>query len=225
MFLLAWNWINYMDAKLSEYCWASDRAECSHKYLLSPIEKSLIRFSRHTNQANLRIFDAGCGNGSIAGKLMERGHSVSGCDISEKGISLARQHYPAGRFEVASVYDDLTNIFGCGWDVVISSEVIEHLYYPRLFTKNIASLLHPGGLLVITTPYHSYLKNLALSLAGAMDNHFTALWDGGHVKFWSYKTLRTLLAESGFKQFHFSGAGRVPFLWKSMVVSAIYKQV
>jgi 2-polyprenyl-6-hydroxyphenyl methylase/3-demethylubiquinone-9 3-methyltransferase len=73
---------------------------------------------------------------------------------------------------------------------------------------------------VLTTPYHGYLKNLALAVTGAMDAHFTALWDGGHIKFWSYRTLRQLLQEFGFGHCEFRGAGRWPALWKSMVVTA-----
>ena len=53
-----------------------------------------------------------------------------------------------------------------------------------------------------------------------MDSHFTALWDGGHIKFWSRRTLSLLLDECGFQIIDFEGAGRVPFLWKSMIVVA-----
>jgi hypothetical protein len=53
-----------------------------------------------------------------------------------------------------------------------------------------------------------------------MDNHYSALWDGGHIKFWSRSTLTTLLQEHGFRVIRFEGAGRVPLLWKSMIVTA-----
>jgi len=43
---------------------------------------------------------------------------------------------------------------------------------------------------------------------------------GGHIKFWSRATLTALLAEEGFTVAHFEGAGRLPYLWKSMVVVA-----
>lgn len=82
-------------------------------------------------------------------------------------------------------------------------------------------MLRPGGLFIITTPYHGYFKNLVMAVTGKMDNHFTVLWDGGHIKFWSYKTLSTLLQENGFRVDHFYGAGRFPWLWKSMVLAAV----
>ena len=45
-------------------------------------------------------------------------------------------------------------------------------------------------------------------------------WDGGHIKFWSCTTVSQLLNESGFRIVRFIGAGRLPFLWKSMIVVA-----
>ncbi len=53
-----------------------------------------------------------------------------------------------------------------------------------------------------------------------MDKHLTVLWDGGHMKFWSKKTLRKLLEEQGFQVMRFVGCGRFPYLWKSMIVES-----
>jgi len=99
-------------------------------------------------------------------------------------------------------------------------EVVEHLTNPRALARNAYTVLAAGGLLVMTTPYHSYIKNLALAISGKLDSHFTALWDGGHIKFWSWPTLRALLAEAGLQDIALHGAGRIPWLWKSMVVTA-----
>jgi 2-polyprenyl-6-hydroxyphenyl methylase/3-demethylubiquinone-9 3-methyltransferase len=72
---------------------------------------------------------------------------------------------------------------------------------------------------VVTTPYNGYLKNVALAVSGSMDRHWTVLWDGGHIKFWSWKTIRAVLEEGGFVSPRFTGTGRIRFLWKSMVVT------
>jgi 2-polyprenyl-6-hydroxyphenyl methylase/3-demethylubiquinone-9 3-methyltransferase len=53
-----------------------------------------------------------------------------------------------------------------------------------------------------------------------MDDHFTALWDYGHIKFWSMKTLRQLLVEAGFVDIRFMRVGRIPALAKSMIAIA-----
>jgi 2-polyprenyl-6-hydroxyphenyl methylase/3-demethylubiquinone-9 3-methyltransferase len=104
--------------------------------------------------------------------------------------------------------------------MVLSLEVIEHVYAPRQFAKRIYDLLEPGGVAIISTPYNGYLKNLAIALLGETDRHYTVLWDNGHIKFWSVKTLGRLLAEAGFQDIKFLRVGRIPALAKSMIATA-----
>jgi SAM-dependent methyltransferase len=106
------------------------------------------------------------------------------------------------------------------FDVVISSDVIEHLFYPKELARFAKQCLKPNGQLIVTTPYHGYWKNLALALLNAMDRHHSVLWDGGHIKFFSVKTLSQLLNEEGFNDIQFKFAGRLPYLWKGMLASA-----
>jgi SAM-dependent methyltransferase len=107
-----------------------------------------------------------------------------------------------------------------GFDVVISTEVIEHLFLQAARPRFAASVLKPGGYLIVTTPYHGYFKNLLICLLGKWDSHHTPLWDGGHIKFWSFNSLSALFCSNGFDVVGFKGAGRVFGLWKSMVVTA-----
>lgn len=53
-----------------------------------------------------------------------------------------------------------------------------------------------------------------------MDAHLTALWDHGHIKFWSMRTLAILLEEAGFCDIRFERVGRIPALAKSMIAVA-----
>jgi ubiquinone biosynthesis O-methyltransferase len=165
------------------------------------------------------LLDIGCGNGALTASLAQRGAAVTGMDLSESGIALARAAHPDVRFEVGSVYDDLRARFGT-FDRVVALEVIEHLFDPRTFLRRAFEALKPGGRLVLSTPYHGYLKNVVLALSGKLDAHFTVLWDGGHIKFFSERTLAAMLQEAGFVDLRFQGAGRVPLLWKSLVASA-----
>lgn len=207
---------------IPDYGWTDAQGEASHAY----IGRAVCRALRHAADdagrplASLRMFDAGCGNGALLRTLAPLVRERAGCDASEAGIAIARRSNPDARIERLSVYDDLRAVYGAGWDVVVSTEVIEHLYSPRVFVARARELLAPNGTLILSTPYHGYLKNLALAASNRFDAHMTALWDGGHIKFWSYATLRQLLREQGFARFRFIGAGRVPWLWKSMVVSA-----
>jgi 2-polyprenyl-3-methyl-5-hydroxy-6-metoxy-1,4-benzoquinol methylase len=208
------------EAPLTDYGWHDTRAEDSHAYLAPVVLAALERVVAGVRGRPPRIFDAGCGNGALLGRMHERGWLVAGCDASPSGVTHARTALgPSVRIECASVYDDLAHTFGADWDIVVSTEVIEHLYSPRAFVQRVKGLLAPGGHLILSTPYHGYLKNLVMAAAGKLDAHFTALWDGGHIKFWSQRTLQTLLVEQGFGPCTLLGAGRLPYLWKSMVVT------
>jgi 2-polyprenyl-6-hydroxyphenyl methylase/3-demethylubiquinone-9 3-methyltransferase len=154
--------------------------------------------------------------------FQDRGWRLYGSDFSTTGIEIARQNFPGINFSLGdaeSVPEDLAKLAG-QFDVVLNTEVIEHVYNPRGLLKTCYSLLKPGGRLVLTTPYHGYLKNLMLAVTGKMDTHFTVLWDHGHIKFWSHKTIREALTEAGFTNITISGAGRLRWFWKSMVVRA-----
>lgn len=59
-----------------------------------------------------------------------------------------------------------------------------------------------------------------MATTGTLDAHFTALWDHGHIKFWSRATLRALLQEAGFVDIRFERVGRIPPLAKSMIAVA-----
>jgi 2-polyprenyl-3-methyl-5-hydroxy-6-metoxy-1,4-benzoquinol methylase len=181
------------------------------------IGDSVLKALREAGAGPL-VLDAGCGNGDLARVLSGMGYTVFGVDADPAGVQIAREKVPDGNFQVASFFEDppISNM-----DCVVSTEVIEHLYFPRSLIDYSFKALKPGGVLVISTPYHGYLKNLALALAGKWDHHHHPLRDGGHVKFFSRITLEALLSRAGFQVVRFAGAGRMPFLWKSMIVSAI----
>lgn len=165
-----------------------------------------------------RVLDAGCGNGYLTGLLADRGFLCHGVDPSNSGIDVARRAYPAASFACL----DLTRepLDPCSFDAAACMEVIEHVYAPRQLLAGLLEALKPGGRLVLSTPYHGYLKNLAVLAGGRFDRHFNPLWDHGHIKFFSKHTLGTALREAGFIDISIRGLGRVPGLWKTMVATA-----
>jgi hypothetical protein len=58
-----------------------------------------------------------------------------------------------------------------------------------------------------------------ISLFNNGEHHANSLRDGGHIKFWSQRTLAKLLMETGFTNIQFRGTGRLPYLWMTMVMS------
>lgn len=166
------------------------------------------------------ICDLGCGNGYISGRLASMGYKVMGIDASASGIEIAARTHPTVRFAHAVIDSELGSAIGSKFDLVISSDVIEHLYRPASLLAAARSLLKPSGTLIVGTPYHGYLKNLVLALTGKMDAHFSVLHDGGHIKFFSVKTLSDLVSNSGFTDLRFTFYGRAPMLWKNMICVA-----
>jgi 2-polyprenyl-3-methyl-5-hydroxy-6-metoxy-1,4-benzoquinol methylase len=166
------------------------------------------------------ICDLGCGNGHIAGRLGLHGYEVTGIDASRSGIQIAQQTYPSARFIEAMIDRELEQLGLSSFDLVISSDVIEHLYRPSDLLEAAGSLLKPGGHILLGTPYHGYLKNLALAVSGRMDSHFSALHDGGHIKFFSVNTLSQLMTAHSFEDPSFTFYGRAPLLWKNMICHA-----
>ena len=167
------------------------------------------------------ICDLGCGNGHISGRLAALDYQVTGVDGSSSGIRIARHMYPEVNFVETLIDRALPQrIEAEEFDLVISSDVIEHMYRPSDLLEAAFSLLKPSGQILIGTPYHGYLKNLVLAASGKMDAHFSALHDGGHIKFFSVRTLSSLLTTHSFVDLHFSFYGRAPLLWKNMICHA-----
>src|SRR6185295_7271936 len=96
------------------------------------------------------------------------------------------------------------------FDLVVSSDVIEHMYRPSDLLEAARAALKPGGQILLGTPYHGYLKNLVLAATGKMDAHFSVLHNGGHIKFFSVQTLSKLMGAHGFGDLSFTFYGRAP---------------
>jgi 2-polyprenyl-6-hydroxyphenyl methylase/3-demethylubiquinone-9 3-methyltransferase len=199
--------------KISDYHYVASGATWPHTYLLPVF---LAALARHVPKG-AKTFEIGAGNGHIAGELTKLGYQVFGIEPSHEGVRIARQAAPRATIVEGSVYDDLGRFHG-QFDFVYTLEVIEHLYAPRELIAQARRLLRNGGKLCVSTPFHGYWKNLSLAVTGKLDDHFTALWDHGHVKFWSRKTLGKLFAEGGFEICEILFAGRFYPLSKSMLI-------
>jgi 2-polyprenyl-3-methyl-5-hydroxy-6-metoxy-1,4-benzoquinol methylase len=133
------------------------------------------------------------------------------------GIRLARQSVPEVTFIQAALEMALpANLHG-HFDAVVAVEVIEHLLRPRVLCARAKEAMRRH---ILTTPYHGYLKNLTIAVAGGFDRHWHPNRDGGHVKFFSRATRSQLLEQEGFAIMRVARVGRIPWLAKSMIVES-----
>ena len=200
---------------MPEYNYTSDAPTWANGYLWPPLTALLERLA----PPPAAVFELGCGNGATARMLAGRGYAVTAVDPSASGIVVASRHATSGlRFAQRSTSDDLASEFG-RFPIVISLEVIEHCPSALEFMTAFKSVLAPGGVGFISTPYHGWLKNLAIVASGKFDDHFNPLWEGGHLKFFSHRTLGLLFESHGFPRHEFLRVGRFgPFAKSTLAV-------
>jgi 2-polyprenyl-3-methyl-5-hydroxy-6-metoxy-1,4-benzoquinol methylase len=167
-----------------------------------------------------RVLDLGVRKGQLAGQMQAAGLEVVGLSLDAAAMDAAQRACPKVTFYRMGVQDDPAELLALEqpFDAVVATDMIEHLYLPGQLPRFARAVLRPGGRALVSTPYHGYLKNLSLALAGRWDHHHTALWDGGRIKFFSRATLTELLQANGLEVDRFVGVGRAPYLWKSMVL-------
>ena len=161
------------------------------------------------------VLEVGCGAGVVGAMIAVRGIRYVGIDPDDRSLSTAKSQFPDLRVIKGSCYDDpATSTLG-EFDVVCSTDVIEHVYDPRTYLQFVAAHLRANGSFVCGTPnYGNYTRNLLLSIFNRWDHHHNPLWDGGHIKFFSKRTLGQLFDECGFQidQWHSMASTRVPLI-------------
>ena len=116
----------------------------------------------------LALLDIGCGGGLLSEPMSRLGFSVTGVDASERNIGAASAHAAAQGLPIdyrASTAESLLDE-PKRFDVVLNMEVIEHVADPKSFLIDTASLLRPGGLMIVAT-LNRTLRALALAKVGA----------------------------------------------------------
>jgi SAM-dependent methyltransferase len=169
------------------------------------------------------ILDVGCGNGRFGEILRQQGYRYVGLEPAERQIAFLRQTYPDLEVVQATCYDDPAGLDLGRFDLVMSMEVIEHLFDPGRLLAFKRHFVKPGGAILTTTPdYGNYLKNLAISVLNLWDDHHGPLWDGGHIKFFSRKSLAALHARVDLTDLRWDGVAgyRMPLLPMTIVCIA-----
>ena len=129
---------------ISGYRYSDATHSCAHAYLMPAVNAELHKIKESSQGGGVRLFDLGCGNGSVAASITKLGWEVSGVDPSSEGISAAAEMYPDLHLKEGSAYDDLVSLYG-RFPVVVSLEVVEHVYAPREYARTLFDLVEPGG--------------------------------------------------------------------------------
>jgi 2-polyprenyl-6-hydroxyphenyl methylase/3-demethylubiquinone-9 3-methyltransferase len=164
-------------AALADEWWnLSGKLAPLHKF--NPVRLAFIRdqacaqFSRDPKRldclSGLNILDIGCGGGIVSEPLAKLGAQVTGIDPADENIAAAKLHAEKSGLAIdyrATTIEAMAER-GETFEVVIASEVVEHVADLGLFIGCAAKAVKPGGLMVITT-INRTLKSYALAIVGA----------------------------------------------------------
>lgn len=163
-----------------------------------------------------RILDVGCGDGAATALFaaVTRGHHVIGADWSLRALNLAQRR----GFDVVGAGADAPGLpFGpATMDVIVMSELIEHLVDTDFALGEVRRVLRPGGTLLLSTPNLAAWYNRALLAAGVQPVFSEVSLRGihgrpgrevvGHLRMFTRRALVGLLAANGFGRIEVSGA-------------------
>jgi 2-polyprenyl-3-methyl-5-hydroxy-6-metoxy-1,4-benzoquinol methylase len=127
------------------------------------------------------LIDVGCGSGQLVNAIAQRVENLEravGVDYTNNAVARARESFPSFEWRVGDLYD-LDREFASCFDLVVCTEVLEHLDRPREAVDRLVRLRSPDGKLVLTVP------------DGAIDD-----W-AGHANFWTENELFEFLAPFG----------------------------
>jgi SAM-dependent methyltransferase len=154
------------------------------------------------------VLDVGCGSGHLLYQLRHRftrlvGLEFSGHRLEQAKINLAGLPFVA----IQGSAEAMTEIASDSIECVVSADTIEHVPDVYLAAAELFRVLRPGGRLIINTPNIAFVKKRALLLLGRFPSTSQpnegfgsdVLFDGGHLHYFTFRSLSLLLQRAGFK--------------------------
>src|SRR5215472_15435054 len=163
-------------SKLSEEWW-NPFGKMAPQHKINPMRLAYIRdaacrkFERNVKSLNclsgLRVLDIGCGAGLLCEPLTRLGAQLIGVDPSASNIAAAKLHADRGHLSIDYRCTTVEEMDAHErFDIVLAMEVVEHVTDIGMFLSRCASMLKPGGMMVVSTLNRTW-KSFALAIVGA----------------------------------------------------------
>ncbi|MEE4278310.1 MAG: bifunctional 2-polyprenyl-6-hydroxyphenol methylase/3-demethylubiquinol 3-O-methyltransferase UbiG [Halieaceae bacterium] len=164
--------LNVDDAEIAKFealaaRWWDPDGEFRPLHEINPLRANWI--DERAPVAGRRLLDVGCGGGILAEAMALRGAEVSGIDMGEGPLSVARLHQLESKVEVnyrRSTAEELAASEPGHYDIVCCLEMLEHVPDPAAVIRACAELTKPGGELFFST-INRNPKAFAFAIVGA----------------------------------------------------------
>lgn len=163
-------------------------------------KEAIIRFIGFS--ANPVILDIGCAYGLLGAEFKKRTScQFYGADISNKAITEAKQ--VLNNAWQVNLEEDFLNwpeeLKGKEYDVVIISELLEHLFEPEKLLLNLKKLAKHDKFIIITVPNLLFWKNRLKIMLGQFNYTDQGVMDRGHIHFFTWVSFKKMIQEAGYK--------------------------
>jgi len=150
---------------LSEKDWWDAAGACSPLHHVNPLRIEFIK--HHCELHQTKILDIGCGGGILCESLVQFGANVTGIDLSEKALNIAKSHQQNLNihYELTSA-EDFADKNPAQFDVITCMEMLEHVPDPASIIASCKKLLKPNGKLFLST-INRNVKSYLYAIIGA----------------------------------------------------------
>lgn len=151
-----------------------------------------------------KVLDIGCLTGYLSFLCMKRGNQVIGIDFIKKALKHAKKLGVDARY--CNIEEDEIPVENVKFDVVIISEVIEHLIDPIKVFEKITKVLKPSGILIVSTPNIAYIQYRLEAVLGKLPDYCEFReryperpYNFQHKSLFTHKILKKTLEQTGFQ--------------------------
>jgi 2-polyprenyl-6-hydroxyphenyl methylase / 3-demethylubiquinone-9 3-methyltransferase len=148
--------------------WWDVESEFKPLHRINPLRTEYIN-AQCSGLAGKRVLDVGCGGGILSEAMAAKGAIVTGIDLGDKALSVARLHLLESGLKVDYQLvsaEAFAETHAAQFDVVTCLEMLEHVPDPAAIIKACAHLVKPGGRVVFSTLSRN-LKSYVMAVLGA----------------------------------------------------------